>query len=98
VLAGSKVDDVGVGERIAGAGIDYGHESGRRLLAPRRFASCDRKTGEGEGDRESQKWGVARQGTGGLPLFQRIAARMMANISPKIIPILMGPPLARIIV
>jgi hypothetical protein len=27
-----------------------------------------------------------------LPLFQRIVARIMANISPKIIPILMGPP------
>jgi hypothetical protein len=34
----------------------------------------------------------AHQGTGGLPLFQRTVARTMANISPRIIPILIGPP------
>jgi len=92
VLTSTHVDDVGVGERIAGAGVDYCNEDRRRLTEASRFASCDRKTGEGEGHRESQKRGVAHQGTGGLPLFQRIAARIMANISPKIIPILMGPP------
>jgi hypothetical protein len=92
VLTGAEVDYVGVGERIAGAGVDYRDEDGRGLSATRRFASCERKTGKGKRGRESQELGVTHQGTGGLPLFQRIVARIMANISPKIIPILMGPP------
>jgi hypothetical protein len=92
VLIGAEVDDVGVGEGIAAAGVDYGDEDGRGLSETCRFSSCEGKTGKGKRGRESQERGVAHQGTGGLPLFQRIVARIMANINPRIIPILMVPP------
>jgi hypothetical protein len=92
VLTGAKIDDVGIGERIPGTGVDYGNQDSRRLSKTRWVASCERKTGKRKRGRESQERAVGHQGTGGLPLFQRIVARIMANISPKIIPILIDPP------
>jgi hypothetical protein len=92
MLTTAQVDDIGVREWVAGAGVDYGYEDRRRLPGIRRFVSCDGKSGEGKGASESQERGVAHQGTGGLPLFERVAARITASINPKIIPILMGPP------
>jgi hypothetical protein len=44
VLTIAQVDDVGVGERIARAGVDYGDEEGRRLSGIRPFASCEGKS------------------------------------------------------
>ena len=92
VLTGSEVDNVGVGERIPGTGVDYCNQDSRRLSATRCVASCEGKTGKGKRGRESQERAVGHQGTGGLPLFQRIVARITANISPKITPILIDPP------
>jgi hypothetical protein len=92
VLTGAEVDDVGVGERITGAGVHYANQDTRRLSATNRFASCEGKTAKGKRGREAQERGDAHQGTGGLPLFQRIVARITANINPRIIPILMVPP------